>query len=74
MTVKCPSNCECPYFFQHSLITSDAIRRASDGTRQRIRTVTVVCRECGCWIDRPNCGCPYKCHEEAGTEVFVLAA
>ena len=73
MMFKCPSDCEHPYLFQHSIITSDRIEKESDGTRVRVRSVTVICRECGCWTSRKNCGCRYECHKEDAVEVTRTA-
>jgi len=72
--VKCPSDCPHPYLFQHSLITSERIVKAPDGSRERITTVTLICRHCGHWTQGyPSCRCPYKCHQEEGVWVTRTA-
>lgn len=67
MIIKCPSDCEHPYLFQHSIVTTVRIEKAADGTRTRIVAELLLCRECDHWTDsRPICFCPFKCHEETG--------
>jgi hypothetical protein len=64
--IKCPSNCECDYSFQHSIVTT-VTNGIKDGIRISVRRTFIVCRVCGHWIgsDVP-CNCKYACHEQPG--------
>lgn len=68
--VKCPTNCEHDFYFQHSCIT---VRRefVENGVSYVEVSTFIVCRECSHWIDATlPCRCVFKCHqEENGTEV-----
>jgi hypothetical protein len=72
MIIKCASNCEHPYLFQHSIVTTERIVKAPDGSRINIVTTTLICRECGHWTNsNPGCPCAYRCHEEVGVWLFL---
>jgi rubrerythrin len=79
MIRKCASDCKHPFLFQHSLITNELIVKNPDGSRTKVTTVTLVCRECGHWVaGKPRCSCPYECHKEEGvwvtTEPLVMVS
>ena len=65
MIVLCPTNCEHPYLFQHSVI-SNTRRMEVNKEVITVRMAFIVCRECGCWIDAKDCGCRFRCHAEPG--------
>lgn len=62
--IKCPTECEHDYPFQHSVIQH--ARVITEGGDSVLEVATyVVCRECGHWISS-NYGCRHECHEEEG--------
>lgn len=70
--IKCPTNCDCPFLFRHSLIISERIIKI-DGIRSREVTTFVICRECSHWIGGgAACGCSYRCHAEPGGTTVVI--
>jgi hypothetical protein len=74
MIIKCPSNCECPFLFAHSLVITKRLVRVK-GVMCQETTVLVVCRECSHWIDgNAVCNCRSLCHDyEGGTTIVINA-
>lgn len=69
--ILCPTDCDCGWSFQHSLVTTERLKvvdKVLTGTRRTF----LVCRDCGHWVNGGQ-GCEHDCHEEAqGSGVDVV--